>query len=99
MSTSAIIGYVVVPISVFLLTCAAAGIRGAIRFAQHMTRTEAAQSETAKTNQQIADRLGEFMTVTNDKLNDHSERLTVVEYALDTGARPVRPVRVKEGGR
>lgn len=95
MTTSAVIGYVVVPVGLFILGGIVTGVIGIIKLAGHMARSEAAQQATATSNQTIADALKSYMDKTDAKLSDHSERLRLVEFELN-GQRKRAPLRLGE---
>jgi hypothetical protein len=82
-----LIGLILVPISIFLIGAVIASIRGAIRFAQYMVRSEEAQTRTADSTREISERLGAFISETEDRLNEHGERLAVVEWEIGTNGR------------
>lgn len=85
------IGLIAIPVAIFLLGTIIAAIRGAIRFAQYMVRSEEAQIRTADSMQDISARLTKFMDETEHRLNEHSERLAVVEWEIGTNGRSPRP--------
>lgn len=87
------IGLIAIPVSIFLIGAIIAAIRGAIRFAQYMVRSEEAQIRTADSMQNISERLEKFMDETEHRLNEHSERLAVVEWEIGTNGRTRSPAK------
>lgn len=78
----AVLGYIVIPVGIFLIGALVAGFRFAIGLGKYVVRSEEAQTRTADSNQQIADRLGKYMERTDDRLNSHDEQLAVLNYVL-----------------
>lgn len=78
-----IAGLVLIPVAIFLIGSIVAAIRGSIRFAQYMVRSEEAQTRTADTTEELSKRVELFMTRTEQRLLDHGERLAVVEHDLE----------------
>ena len=76
------IGLIVIPLVIFILGATYGGVRGAIRFAQYLVRTEESQRASANSVEEIATLLKEYMHKTDSELREQSERLTVVEFAL-----------------
>lgn len=72
-------GLIGIPVAVFMLGAIYGGIRGAIRFAQYLTRSEASQADTARTNQQIATQLNSYIQKTDQRFENHEHRITVIE--------------------
>jgi hypothetical protein len=96
-----VIGLVVVPVAIFLLGVIFAAIRGAIRFAQYMVRSEEAQESTASSNKEVRDLLSAFMgemrgefRARDEVLRDHGERIRVNEFAIDSLTRAAPLTRV-----
>lgn len=81
MMTQTVFAFIVIPIAIFVIGGAAAAIRGAIRFAQYMVRSEEAQESIAKSNKEIRDRLDGFIMRAEDDIRTLNERMAVVEYA------------------
>lgn len=79
MTAGQIIAYVVVPMAIFMLGAAGAGIVALVRFTVYLTKSREAQESTAKTNQKISDDLASFIGHTNERLNNHGERIVVLE--------------------
>ena|ERR1039457_963207 len=77
-----LVAWIGVPL--FLALCGAVFgiIKGAIRFAQYMTRTEKTQDATAASNEEIRSSLSTFIDKTDERLAKHSEDLAVIQYAL-----------------
>lgn len=76
------IGLILIPVSIFVIGGIVALIRGAIRFAQYMVRSEEAQTRTADSVGEISERLSDFMKETGTRLGEHNERLAVVEWEI-----------------
>lgn len=65
-------------------------IRGAIRFAQYMVRSEEAQARSADTLDEIKTSLADFKTETEKHLREHDETLAVVTWELErSNGRPI----------
>jgi hypothetical protein len=79
------VGYVVVPLVIFLLGAIGAGVAGLVKLTGYMTRSQAAQESTAKTNQEISTKLDAFVLQTNGSVQDLERRVSIVEYARDHG--------------
>lgn len=79
-----VVGLIVIPSLIFVLGAIFAGVKGSIRFAQYMVRSEEAQESTASSNKEVRDMLAAFMGETREVLKDHGERIRVVEYAIGT---------------
>lgn len=77
------IGLILIPVSIFLIGTVIAGIRGAIRFAQYMVRSEEAQQKTAESVHEMAAQMGDFMAKTDARLTEHGEQLAVVRWELE----------------
>lgn len=82
-----IAGLIVIPLTVFLLGAAYGAIRGAIRFAQYLVRSEEAQERVADSTQTIAERLDEYMQKTDGEIRSLDRRVAVVEFAQSNGRR------------
>lgn len=82
MSTDQIIGLVVVPFVLFLLAAAGGGITALVKFTAYMTKSREAQESTATSTQEISAKLDRYMTHTNGTIQDHAERLRVVEFIV-----------------
>lgn len=85
------IGLILVPVTIFIVGAIVAAVRGAIRFAQYMVRSEEAQQSTASSNKEVRDLLSAFMGEMRDEfrardevLRDHGERIRVNEYAISS---------------
>lgn len=79
MSTGEIVAYVIVPLALFILTSMGGGVMGVIKLTNYLTRSQSAQESTAKSNREISDNLKQFIGETNQRLNDHGERISVLE--------------------
>lgn len=79
MTSGEIIGYVVVPLAIFLFGAIGTGIVLIIKFAVWLTKSREAQEGTAKSTEKIADQLVQFIGSTNFRLNEHGERISVLE--------------------
>jgi hypothetical protein len=73
------IGLVLIPVTLFVFGAVVAGVRGAIRFAQYMVRSEEAQQRTADLLEEIAGRLGKAEM----RLGDHDKQLAVIQWEID----------------
>lgn len=78
-----VLGLIIVPVVLFILGAAYGGIRGIIRFAQYLVRTEEAQDSMARSMSALTERLGEHIDKTDRKVSSLDRRLTVVEFAID----------------
>jgi hypothetical protein len=83
------IGLIAIPSTIFVLTLIFGAVRGSIRLAQYMVRSEEAQESTASSNKEVRDTLtafvGEMRDALKDRdnvLRDHGERIKVVEFAV-----------------
>jgi len=76
-------GLIVVPLLIFLLGASYGAIRGAIRFAQYLVRSEEAQEGAAKSLENIASRLNQYMEKTDGEVRTLDRRVSVVEYAIN----------------
>lgn len=84
-----VIGLIVIPASIFILGVIFAAVKGTVRFAQYMVRSEEAQESTASSNKEVRDMLAQFMGETRETLQNHGERIRVNEFAIDQIARRV----------
>jgi hypothetical protein len=78
--------YIIIPVAIFLLGALLAAVRGLVKFAQHLVRSEEAQVVTANATQQINEKLGEYMERTDARLNEHAQEIAVLKYAVQNGA-------------
>lgn len=78
-----IVGLIVVPLAIFLLGAVFGGVRGAIRFAQYLVRSEEAQDRMATAIETVATELHDFMGETRDITSNHSEQLAVLQWELN----------------
>jgi hypothetical protein len=85
MTTGDVVGYVVVPLVIFLLGATGAGVAALVKFVGYMARSQSAQESTAKSNLAIEQKLDAFITATNGSVQDLERRMSVVEYARDHG--------------
>jgi hypothetical protein len=85
MSTGDVVGYVVVPLAIFLLGATGAGIAGLVKFVGYMARSQSAQESTAVSNLEISKKLDSFIFQTNGSVGDLERRVSIVEYARDHG--------------
>lgn len=92
---TATLGLIVIPVAVFLLGAAYGAIRGAIRFAQYLVRSEEAQDKAANSLENISERLDEYMSKTDGEIRSLDRRVAVVEYALE--AKHPHPRRQRDG--
>lgn len=76
------VGLIAIPVTMFLLGAAFAAVRGAIRFAQYMVRTEEAQARTADSNEEMSKKLDAFMERTDSKIAEHAQMLAIHDYEL-----------------
>jgi len=76
---------VIVPLLIFLLGATGAGIAGLVKFTGYMARSQAAQESTAKSSQEIANKLDAFVAQTNGSVQDLERRMAIVEFARDHG--------------
>ena len=83
-----VIGLIVVPLTIFLLGATYGTIRGAIRFAQYLVRSEEAQDASATALKDIASRLNDYMGKTDGEIRSLDRRMSVVEYAMETKQPP-----------
>ena len=77
-----IVGLIVIPLTVFILGAIYGAVRGVIRFAQYLVRSEEEQHASTNSLEEIATLLKEYMHKTDVELREQSERLTVMEYAV-----------------
>jgi hypothetical protein len=75
-----VIAWICVPLFIFLAGVIYGVIKGAIRFAQHMTRSEKTQESIAATNTDIRDSMNSFMEKTNTHLNIHDQEIAVLNW-------------------
>jgi hypothetical protein len=87
----AVIGYIVIPLSLALLGALVAAFRISIGLGKYMMRSEEAQTRTADSNQKIADQLEKYMERTDKRLNEHDEQLAVLNYVLKEKENHARP--------
>ena len=73
------IGLIVIPLVIALCGAVYGGIRGAVRFAQYLVRSEASQADIARTNQNISDQLTGYIKKSDERYENHDRRITVVE--------------------
>lgn len=73
---------IIVPAAILLLTSAGSGIVFLVKFTAWLTSTKEAQISTARSNQEIADKLDKFVAVTTDRFEEHNSRISVLEYAM-----------------
>jgi hypothetical protein len=86
MSTGDIVGFVVVPLAIFLLTAAASGVVALVKLTSYFTASKAAQESTAISNDKIVKRLDVYCGQTDQKLNEYGERISVLEFAIKPAA-------------
>lgn len=77
-----VLGLIVVPLAIFILGSLYGAIRGAIRFAQYLVRSEEAQERMASAIETVATELHEFMGETRDITNEHGQQLAVLQWEL-----------------
>lgn len=80
--STAVIGYIVIPLALFLVGALVAGFRFSIGMGKYMAHSEESQKRTADSNQQIADQLGTYMERTDNRLSAHDEQLAVLNFVL-----------------
>jgi hypothetical protein len=85
------IAWIGIPLFIFFCGAAFAGIKGAIRFAQYMVRSEEAQDSTASTNIEIRDKLNTFIEKTDRKLGIHDQELAVLRWITGSNGHPKTP--------
>lgn len=85
MTTGDVVGYVVVPLVIFLLGATGAGVAGLVKFVGYMARSQSAQESTATSNLDISRKLDSFITQTNGSVQDLQRRMAIVEFARDHG--------------
>lgn len=74
-----LLGLVVVPSCIFLLGVIGMSVRGLVRFTQYMIRSEESLDKIAVSNQQLADRLEDFMERSHTVQADHEGRIIRLE--------------------
>lgn len=79
MNGGQIVAYVIVPLAVFFLTAIGTGVVGIIKVTVYFAHTREAQEATARSTQAMAADLKGFIGETNSRLNDHGERISVLE--------------------
>lgn len=93
-SPTQLIAWIGIPL--FLAFCGAVFgiIKGSIRFAQYMAKSEEAQTSTAHSNEEINRKLDGFIDKTNAHLNEHDQEIAVLKFAQDrrNGATPTRKI-------
>jgi hypothetical protein len=94
-SSLELVAWIVVPVAIFIVGVVTAAIRGAIRFAQYMTRSENSQSSVAQTNKEISDRLSGFVDHTEKRfdgidrhLGIHDQQIAVLDFQNGNGHPP-----------
>lgn len=92
MSIGEIIGLVIVPLAIFLLTAAGGGIVALVKLTSYFASSKAAQESTATSNAEISRKLDAYCGETDAKLTDHGERISVLEYAIKPGQSHTRAV-------
>lgn len=92
MSIGEITGLIIVPLAIFLLTAAGSGIIALIKLTSYFASSKAAQESTAKTNAEISNKLDTYCGITDSKLNEYGERISVLEYAIKPGTGSSRAV-------
>lgn len=80
MTSSEIVGYVVVPLVIFLLTTAVSGVIGIVKLTSYFAGSREAQESTAQSNKQIVEKIDGYMARTDVRLNGHDTRITLLEY-------------------
>jgi hypothetical protein len=79
MGAGQIIAYIVIPLAIFFLSAAAAGITALVKGVTYMSRSQAAQESTAATNHAISTKLDKYIEQTDHKFTDHDVRLSILE--------------------
>jgi hypothetical protein len=79
MSTGNLIAYVVIPLTIFFLSALGGGVLLLIKAVNYFTKSREAQESTAKTVAEIAEQLRTFITSAGERLNNHGERIAVLE--------------------
>lgn len=75
-------GLIVIPVVLFLVTAAVAIVRGSIRFAQYLSRSESLQASTEKSNREISDKLERYMSRTDEAIGSIKQDVAVLKFAL-----------------
>lgn len=81
-----IVGIIVVPLMIFLLTAAAGGITALIKFTTYMQKSQAAQESTASTNREISEKLDKYIDKNDRTIIDFSTRIAVLESVSRNGS-------------
>lgn len=80
-----IVGIIVIPLLIFLLSAAAGGITALIKFTSYMQKSQAAQESTAATNKEISEKLDKYIDKTDRTIIDFSTRIAVLESVSRNG--------------
>lgn len=80
-----IIGWIGIPLGLAIVAAIVAGIKGAIRFAQYMVRTEESQGRTAVSNESIEKKLDDHIAKTDRRLGDVEREVAVLNSWVPHG--------------
>jgi hypothetical protein len=90
-----IVGYIIIPLALFILGATAAGIRAIVKFAQYMAKSETYQAHIAKTNGEINDRLGKFIDEHSQEHRELGDRITRAETLIEVETLKTHRTRAK----
>jgi hypothetical protein len=96
-----LLGWVIVPVGIALLTVCVSILGGIVKFVQYIARSQAAQEATAKATTNMDTELTQFMTEMraevrrlDDRIDTNEKRIAVQDYAItDIKARQSRRAR------
>lgn len=81
LTTFEVLGYIVIPLFVFVCGVLYGGAKWLTRAAQYMTHSEEAQTSIAKSNDEINAKLDSYIDKTNAHLSQHDSEIAVLKYA------------------
>jgi hypothetical protein len=76
-----IIAWIVIPLTIFVIGGTFTGVSLLVKGSAYMAKSQAAQEQTAKSNQDIADTLAKYAEKTDGRLNGIDIRVSVLEAA------------------
>jgi hypothetical protein len=78
-----VIGYIIIPLALAVIGGTIASVRGAVKFASYMTRSETFQGSIAKTNQDISDKLTTYIEQHEKEHKVLTDRLLTTEILFN----------------
>ena len=101
-STTEIVAWIGIPLFLAFVGAVIGIVKGSIRFAQYMAKSEEAQTSTAHTNEEINRKLDGFIDKTKQHLSEHDQEIAVLKYASQRNngssqRRAIHPTEASDG--